>query len=62
MGNAIVKIYLKGNKKPVCMMELENEDLLNDFLNELNGDKKYIKFYQLILDRDLFERADIYYK
>lgn len=62
MPKIIVKLYVKNNKKPISIMELDNEDLLDELLNKLNDSNKFIRYYQLILNREEFERAEIIYK
>ncbi len=62
MEKIIVKIYVKNNKRPISIMELDSEELLDELLNTLNANNKFIRYYQLILNRDLFERAEIIYK
>ena len=62
MKKIIVKIYVKNNKRPISIMELDNEELLDELLNTLNANNKFIRYYQLILNRDEFDRAEIIYK
>lgn len=58
----IIKIYLKDMKKPLCTAILTSEDQLQEFLNELNGENRFIEFGQVAFNKTEFKYYTVQYK
>ena len=56
----IIKIYLKGNKKPLCEVESDNKEPFDNLYNNLSSATMfYIKFGQIIFKKADFDYATI---
>lgn len=61
MQKIVLRIYIKGMKKPLCTCDVENENVLDTIYQKVKNDD-IVKFGQIIFAKSEFRYATITYE